>query len=68
MTEIRTYAEARRIKPATVLQMAARLSGKTWGRWEDGTATCTLRTMSTIREYMRDNPPVPASANGEEAA
>jgi len=68
MTEIRTYAAARRIKPATVLQLAARLSGKTWARWEDGSATCTLRTMATIREYMLLNPPVTVAANGEEAA
>lgn len=68
MTEIRTYAAARGIKPATVLQMGARLSGKAWKKWEDGSATCTLRTMATIREYMRENPPVPASENGEEAA
>lgn len=68
MTEIRTYATARGIKPATVLQMAARLSGKTWAKWEDGTATCTLRTMGTIREYMRLNPPAVSGPNTEEAA
>ncbi len=68
MTEIRTYATARGVKPATVLQLAARLSGKTWAKWEEGTATCTIRTMSTIREYMLLNPPPSVSANGEEAA
>lgn len=68
MTDIRTYAEARGIKPATVLQLAARLSGHTWAKWEAGTASCTVRTIDRIREYMRANPPSAVSSHYERAA
>ncbi len=57
MTEVRNYADARGIKPATVLQAAAGLSGTTWGKWEDGSQTCEMRTAERIRAFMASNPP-----------
>jgi hypothetical protein len=67
MSEIESYAKSRGIKPATVLQLAARLSGRTWERWLQGDASCTLRTMSRVRDYMRENP-VPAKSSAKDAA
>lgn len=57
ISEIECYAAARGVKPATVLQVAAKLSGTTWSRWVAGEASCTMRTMEKIRRYMVDNPP-----------
>lgn len=56
MDEIRRYAAARGVKPATVLQTAAGLSGTVWAKWEAGTAACTMPTASRIRQYISDNP------------
>jgi hypothetical protein len=60
MSEIRSYAAARGIKPGTVLQRGADLGGKVWATWEAGTATCTLTTADRIRAYMAANPPAPS--------
>lgn len=57
MAEIRDYAAARGVKPATVLQMAAALSGTTWAKWERGAAVCSMRTAEKLRAYMAANPP-----------
>lgn len=57
MREIRAYADARGVKPSTVLQLGAGLSGMAWSRWESGAATCSLRTVERLRGFMRDNPP-----------
>lgn len=55
--EIRRYADARGVKPATVLQVAAGLSGTVWRKWETGEAACTLPIADRIRLYMAANPP-----------
>lgn len=60
MTEIRAYADACNIKPATVLQRAAGYGGKAWEKWEAG-GQCTLATAETIRKHMAENPPTNAS-------
>ena len=52
MTEIAAFAAARSIKPATVIQNAARLSGKAWAQWEAG-GNCTVSTADKIRKYMK---------------
>ena len=51
IAEVQAYADARSIKPATVLQYAARLSGKTWEHWLNG-GQCNLSTAQKVREYM----------------
>lgn len=56
IAEVRAYATLRDIKPDTVLQLAANLSGTTWKKWVDGKSSCTLKTMDRIRKYMADNP------------
>lgn len=70
MKEIETYAAARGILPATVVQAATGHSGTTWAKWKVG-ATCSLRTAEKLRAYMAANPPaaVPApSPTAEDAA
>ncbi|SIT74705.1 hypothetical protein SAMN05421849_0201 [Pontibaca methylaminivorans] len=57
MNEIKAYAQARGIKPATVLQNAAALSGNTWDRWARNGAACTVITAERIRKYMSEHPP-----------
>jgi hypothetical protein len=52
IAEIEAYAEARGIKPATVLQYAANLSGKTWEHWLNG-GQCQLSTAQKIRDYIK---------------
>lgn len=61
LSEIRTYAAALGVKPGTVLHKACQLGGGTWEKWLAGTASPTMRTADRIREYMRANPPAPAS-------
>lgn len=56
ISEIEEYAKARGIKPATVLQYGANLSGSTWAKWLEGRATCTMQVAEKLREYMADNP------------
>ncbi len=56
MAEIMEYAAARGIKPATVLQLAAGLSGTTWDKWRQNVASCSLRTAERIRGYIAQNP------------
>ena len=68
MNEIRVYARARGVKPATVLQNAAMLSGTTWEKWESGSASCSVRTADRVRAYMAENPPVEADQNERGAA
>lgn len=61
IAEIQTYATARGIKPATVLQLAAGLSGTTWEKWVSGQSSCSLRTAERVRDYVLANP-VPEAA------
>lgn len=56
MTDITNFAAARGIKPATVLQIAAGMSGTTWEKWRAGSATCSMRTAERIRDYISANP------------
>ncbi|HHX89639.1 MAG TPA: XRE family transcriptional regulator [Paracoccus sp.] len=62
MNEIRRYACGRGIKPATVLQNAANLSGTTWEKWNAGAASCSIRTADRVRAYMAANPAQTESA------
>ena len=50
--EVTAYAAAKGIKPTTVLQNAAGLSGTTWDKWAGGDATCHLKTAAIIRDYI----------------
>lgn len=51
MQDVAAFAAAKGIKPATVLQNAAGLSGQTWDKWQDG-ASCSLTTADRIRAYI----------------
>lgn len=55
LAEVKDYAAACGLKPTTVVQRAAGVSGAAWGRWESG-GSCTLMTADRIREFMRNNP------------
>lgn len=66
IAEIERYAARRGIKPASVLQMGARLSGTTWDKWVAGTASCTMPIADRLREWMAANPA--KSATDSEAA
>lgn len=54
--EIQAYAQARGIKPATVVNYAAQIGTPVWDRWVSGKSTCSLRTAERIREYMLAHP------------
>ncbi|MDP1872117.1 MAG: hypothetical protein Q8K61_10905 [Gallionella sp.] len=58
ITDVEAYAAACGVKPTTVVQRAAGVSGAAWGRWEAG-GSCTLVTADKVRAYMRDNPASP---------
>jgi hypothetical protein len=58
IAEIEAYAKARGLKPATVLQYAAGLSGTSWEKWKAGAQVCTVATAEKIRAFIMDNPPV----------
>lgn len=53
MQEIQDYAEAHGIKPATVLQKAAGLSGRTWEQWVSGKSSPTVRTVEKVRFFIQ---------------
>lgn len=54
MSEVIEFADRRGIKPATVLQNAASLSGTTWEKWVKG-GDCGLKTAARIRDYIAEN-------------
>lgn len=56
LNDIRAYAEAKGVKPSTVLQLAAGTGGTAWRRWESGESTPTFATVEKVRAYMRANP------------
>lgn len=55
IAEIEAYAAACGLKPTTVVQGAAGVSGAAWDRWKAG-GSCTMRTADRIRDYIRENP------------
>ncbi|MES2753807.1 MAG: XRE family transcriptional regulator [Pseudomonadota bacterium] len=57
IADIELYAARRGIKPATVLQTGAGLSGTTWDKWVAGSASCTMPTADRLRAWMASNPP-----------
>lgn len=68
LEELRAYAAALGIKPATVVQKAECGGGTTWGRWEVRESSPTLFTVDKIRAYMAANPaPAPEGGAGETA-
>lgn len=67
ITDVKAYAAACGLKPTTVVQRAAGVSGAAWGRWEAG-GSCTLATADKVRAFMRNNPAPNASDTGEAAA
>lgn len=54
MREIEQFAARAGVAPSTVLQWAApgSVSGATWARWKEGTASPTMRLVDRIRGYM----------------
>lgn len=55
IAQVEQYATARGIKPATVLQYAAGLSGSVWDKWLAG-SSCNMATAERIRTYIVENP------------
>jgi hypothetical protein len=56
LNEIRAYAKAHNIKPDSVPQKAAALSGLTWGKWVAGKSYPRWDTMQKIRAYIKADP------------
>lgn len=59
LDDISAYARSRGLAPSTVIQLAVNGSGRRWSLWVSGASSPTVRTMDSIRRYMRLNP-VPA--------
>jgi hypothetical protein len=53
MNEVAAFAAVMGIKPATVLQNAAGLSGHTWRKWEEG-GSCSVNTAEKIRLHIAE--------------
>ena len=53
MHEVEAAAEQLGIKPDSLLQNAANLSGTTWKSWEGG-ATCHMKTAQRIRDWIKE--------------
>lgn len=68
ITEVRAYAALIGVKPSTVIQKAGVGGGATWGRWEAGASSPTVRTLEKVRKHMEDNPPPADNAGPSEAA
>jgi hypothetical protein len=65
IAEVTEYADACRLKPTTVIQRAAGVSGASWASWINGGSSPTLRTVDRVRAYMLANP---APQQSEETA
>ena len=57
LNEVRAFARQAKIKPATVVQNGAGLSGTTWEKWENGTSFPRIDTIDKIRSYMAKRSP-----------
>ena len=58
LAEVRAYARNLGVRPTTVVQRAANVSGLTWANWSRRLSSPTARTMDRVRLYMRENPPL----------
>lgn len=68
LADVRAYAAACGLEPGTVVQRAGGVSGSSWGKWESGDGSPTLRTADRIRAYMQANPPPVATVAERDAA
>lgn len=55
--KVQTYADARGMKPETVLRNAVSYGSPVWQRWLNGEQTLTGKSADKITAYMRKNPP-----------
>jgi hypothetical protein len=57
ITEVEAYAAACGLKPTTIVQRAAGVSGAAWRRWTEMGGSPTMATADQVRAYMAANPP-----------
>lgn len=50
--EVRSFASAAGVSPATVVQRAGCGNGSTWAKWISGVGSPTLRIVDRLRAYM----------------
>lgn len=62
IAEVELYAAACGLKPTTIVQRAAGVSGVAWRRWTQPEGSCTMATADRVRAYMRANPAPAISA------
>jgi hypothetical protein len=65
--EVETYAADCGLKPTTVVQRAAGVSGSAWARWVKG-GSCTLATADKVRAFMAKNPRDPQTFEEKNSA
>ncbi|WP_370301000.1 XRE family transcriptional regulator [Pseudooceanicola sp.] len=63
LAEVKSYADAVGVLPATVVQRAGAGNGSTWYRWVARTASPTMATVDKVRGYMASNLPPSDKAN-----
>lgn len=68
MAEVREYAAQIGVKPSTVIQKAGAGGGATWGRWEAGESSPTMRTLEKVRKHIANNQPPDGRETTSEAA
>lgn len=56
ISEIEAYAKACGLKPTTIVQRAAGVSGAAWRRWTELGGSPTMATADQVRAYMAANP------------
>jgi hypothetical protein len=56
IAEVDLYAAACGVKPTTIVQRAAGVSGAAWRNWTQLGGSCTMATADRVRAYMRANP------------
>lgn len=62
IAEVELYAAACGLKPTTIVQRAAGVSGGSWRRWTELGGSPTMATADQVRAYMRANPAPPPAA------
>jgi hypothetical protein len=64
ISDVEAYAAACGLKPTTIVQRAAGVSGAAWQRWTQLGGSPTMATADQVRAYMAANP-APVSQSPE---
>lgn len=56
IAEVEAYATLWGLKPTTIVQRAAGVSGAAWNKWTQPGGSCTMVTADKVRAYMAANP------------